>query len=91
MADTTPAQYTNVTAYVTVKGRSGRPVVDAKVTFTWKFKTVTHVMTAYTGLDGTAAVTRNISGATPGYKVVIAVSATSGGATVMSSTYFTPK
>lgn len=91
MSNHAPYQYTYVTAYATVRDTAGRPIKGALVTFTWKFKTVTRYMTAYTNAYGKAAATRYISGATRGYKVVVYVRASSGGRTAYGSTYFIPR
>ncbi len=90
VSDSTPAQYTDVTAYGKAKDQLGRPIGGVKVSFTWHYKTVTHTMTAYTNASGVASVTRNISGATAGLRVPITVTANYKGAVRTTTTGFTP-
>ena len=91
VSDASPVQYSNVTAYAKATDSSGRVVPGAAVTFTWKYKTITHTMSATTNSSGVASVTRNISGATKGFKVVISINASRGGGSASASTSFTPR
>jgi hypothetical protein len=86
-----PRQYTYVTVTARVTDQYGKPIRNAKVVFMWKFKTVTRYETKYTNTYGNAMSRRYISGATKGYKVYVYVSATSGGKTVRTYTWFVPR
>jgi len=85
-----PVQFTDVTAYAKILDPYGKPIPHAKVVFTWHFENWTRTQTTYTGSTGVASATRYISGARPIFKVVINISASSGGNTVRTATYFTP-
>ena len=86
-----PPQYTTVKAISRVTDSAGRPIPGVKVSFRWKFKTVTHTMTSSTNAAGYAYCGRYISGAAKGYKVTITATATSAGETRSGATWFVPK
>jgi hypothetical protein len=88
--DASPDRYSDVTAYAKVKDPYGKVIPNAKVTFTWYYKTVTQSETWYTNSSGVAECTRFISGASSGRRVKIEVKASSGGGTASTSTGFTP-
>ena len=90
VSDSTPKQNTNVTAYARVKDRTGHAIPGATVKFTWRFKTVTRTTYAKTNSSGVAASTRYIGAAAKGFKVVVSLTASAGGATATGSTYFVP-
>jgi hypothetical protein len=87
----TPKRYTNVTASTVIRDRSGKPVVGLPVTFTWKFKSVTMTHYVVTDASGVARVTRNIGGATKGYRVYVKAQTMSGGISRSSTATFIPK
>jgi len=91
VSNKTPAQYTNVTVYAKATDKSGKPVAGVKVTFTWKFKTTSHKVTARTNKSGVASSTRWISGASKGHRVTITVKATVKGKALSATTYFVPR
>lgn len=91
VSNSSPLQYSDVTAYAKVTDSAGRVVRGASVSFTWNYKTVAHTMSATTNSSGVASVTRGISGATKGYRVVINVKASGGGGSASTSTSFTPR
>jgi hypothetical protein len=90
ISDTSPAQYSDVSAYATAKDQLGHAIAGVKVTFTWHYKTTTPSETHATGSSGMATCTRDISRASKKYRVVITMTATFGGVTKTTSTGFTP-
>jgi hypothetical protein len=80
MSNSSPAQYTDVTANIT------STVPNAAVTVAKHYKTTTSYDSGATNASGNAAVPFDISGATIGYPVSVVV--TVGAATC--STSFTP-
>ncbi len=86
-----PRQYTTVKAISRVTDSAGRPIPGVRVSFRWKFKTVTHTMTSSTNAAGYAYCSRYISGAAKGYKVTVTAKATSAGVTKSGTTWFIPK
>lgn len=90
VSDSTPAQYSDVTVKCRAKDQAGRSIKGVKCTFVWHYKTTTPKETRSTGSDGIARCTRNISGATAGYRVVVTITATYGGVTKTTSTSFVP-
>jgi len=90
VSDATPAQYDYVTAYAKVLDPYGKPIQGATVRFVWHYKATTPSETWRSGSSGVAECERWISRASKGYKVVINISASSGGNTVKGSTYFIP-
>jgi hypothetical protein len=81
-----PQRYTNVAVYSRLY-RSAAPVANRLITTTWHYKTTTPVETCTTGANGLASCVRNIGGASPGYTVVVDVSAGS----ISTYTTFTPR
>lgn len=79
-----PADYTTVV--VSVSTGSG-----AHVTTVAHYKTTDHTKTATASSTGHASISYSISGATPGYRVVVTVAVTSGGRSAQCSTSFTPR
>lgn len=90
VSDSSPSQFSDVTAYGKVTDQHGKPLSGAHCTFTWHYKSVTHTGSATTGSDGIAADTRHIAGATKGYFVRIDVRATWSSRSMSASTGFTP-
>lgn len=85
-----PQRYTNVTAY----GRlivAGAPVAGAPVHTTWHFRTTTQTEDCVTGSDGVGHCTRNIGGASAGYRVNVDVRVTYQGSYYTAYTWFTPQ
>ncbi|MDO4918127.1 hypothetical protein [Kocuria sp.] len=80
-----PRQYTTTVVNVSRVG------ANAKVTTRAKYKTTTNTKQTKATSRGTAAVKYPIARATPGHKVVVDVTATSGGTTWKCSTSFTPR
>jgi hypothetical protein len=83
-----PVQFSNVTVYgeLIVKGLGAS---GATMDTTWHYKTTTVGCSGTAGADGVASCTRNISGASHGYMVVIDVVMTYNGQTYTTSTSFT--
>ena len=90
VSDSSPAQYSYVTAYAKAKDQLGHPLSGVKVVFVWHYKTTTPSEAHYSDSRGVASCERYISGATVGYHVVITMTATYKGVTKTSSTGFTP-
>jgi hypothetical protein len=83
MSNSHPRDYTTV--YVEVHTAS-----YAKVTTVAHYKTVNRQHTGKAGLKGNASIGYYISGATPGYKVVVHVHVVKGSRSGNCSTSFTP-
>lgn len=79
-----PADYTTVDIDV-------QTAAGASVTTVAHYKTTDHQKTAVADGAGQAAVAYYISGATPGYKVTVDVTASAGSRTASCSTSFTPE
>lgn len=79
-----PAQYSDVTIYVTTKAH-------AHVTTVAHYKTTNHAKSTSANASGHASVTYYISDATKGYRVVVSVISTLKGASGHCSTAFTPR
>ena len=90
VSDSTPAQYSDVSAYAKAKDQLGRGISGVKVVFTWHYKTISHSITRSTNANGLATDTRYISGASLGYRVVITVTGSYKGVPRSASTGFTP-
>ena len=90
ISDSSPARYSDVSAYARAKDQLGHALAGVKVTFTWHYKTTTPSETHYTNSSGVATCTRDISGASKKYHVVITMTATYKGVTKTTSTGFTP-
>lgn len=90
VSDSSPSQYSDVTAYCKAKDQAGRPLSGVRVTFTWHYKTTTPSESSATSSSGVASCTRYISGATEGYRVIITITASYRGVTKTASTSFTP-
>jgi hypothetical protein len=90
ISDSTPAQYSDVTAYCTAKDQTGHRLPGVRVSFAWHYKTTTPSESRTTNANGVAACTRYISGATEGYRVVISITASYKGVVKTASTSFTP-
>jgi hypothetical protein len=84
LSTTTPAQYSTVYVYVT-KVPAAVPVVSVA-----KYKTTSTKKTAVSNSKGAATLSYAISRATPGYKVVVNVTAQKGTQKYACSTAFTP-
>ena len=83
MSNNHPADYT--TTYVRVR-TTGR----AAVTTVAHYKTTSHKKTGTAGIRGNASIGYYISGATPGYRVVVSVHVAHDGRSGNCSTWFTP-
>lgn len=86
----TPARYSNVTVY----GRllvAASPVSGAPMHTVWHYKTTTPTEDCTTGANGIGYCTRNIGGATAGYRVTVNVTITHMGSSYATSTSFTPR
>jgi len=90
ISNANPAQYSTVTVYVTAYDASGRPISGVNVSTVWHYKSTTLAESGVTGADGVAAISRNISGASVGYRVYVDVTATVGGVTKTGQTSFVP-
>jgi hypothetical protein len=84
MSDSRPPDYT--TTYVLV-----RTAGDAEVTTVAHYKTVKRKHHAVASSEGRASIAYYISGATPGYRVRVSVTARKGGRAGSCSTSFTPR
>jgi hypothetical protein len=74
----------------TVRDTAGKPLKGASVTFVWHFESGPVESTAATGAKGSASSTIDISGATPGFEVVVDVTATWKGTSATATARFTP-
>jgi len=83
MSNYYPADYT--TTYVRVHSAA-----YAGVTTVAHYKTVNRKHTGKTGAKGNASIAYYISGATPGYKVVVSVRVVKGSRSGSCATWFTP-
>jgi hypothetical protein len=83
MSNARPADYSTTDVRVTTFPR-------ATVTTTAHYKTKNTVHSTTSNASGVAVVPYEISGATPGYRVIVIVSARSGSRTATCSTSFTP-
>jgi hypothetical protein len=83
MSNNHPADYTTTDVLVHTAGY-------ASVTTVAHYKTTNHTKTGTAGLHGNASIAYYISGATPGYRVVVSVRVTHDGRTGSCSTSFTP-
>jgi hypothetical protein len=90
-SDTSPDQYSTVTAYGKCKDAKGVGIKGITCVFTWHYKTTTPSDTSSSNSSGVASDSRDISRATKGYTVVITVTATFTGVTETDSTSFTPQ
>jgi hypothetical protein len=83
VSNSQPADYTTVD--ITVRTAAG-----ATVTTVAHYKTTSHQMTAAADASGVATIGYYISGATPGFMVVVDVTAVAGSQSATCSTSFTP-
>jgi hypothetical protein len=83
MSNNRPRDYT--TTYVRV-----RTAAYASVTTVAHYRTTNHKKTGKAGLHGNASIGYYISGATPGYRVVVSVHVAHDGRSGNCSTWFTP-
>jgi hypothetical protein len=83
VSNSQPADYTTVD--ITVRTAAG-----ATVTTVAHYKTTSHQMTAVADASGVATIGYYISGATPGFTVVVDVSAVAGSQSASCSASFTP-
>jgi hypothetical protein len=83
MSNNHPADYT--TTYVRVHTTG-----NAAVTTVAHYKTTSHKKTGTAGIRGNASIGYYISGATPGYRVVVSVHVAHDGRSGNCSTWFTP-
>lgn len=95
VSDSYPSQFGSVTVYLQLCNDYNcySPRVGVHVNSTWNYRTTTSYQDGYTDGRGVAAITRYISGATPGYSVQVNLSyVNSFGVwqTVPESAYFTP-
>ena len=90
ISNNTPQRYTNVTAYGRLYA-AGAPVVGAAVHTTWHFRTTTPTEDCETETDGIGHCTRNIGGASTGYRVNVDVRITYQGNNYTARTWFTPQ
>ena len=91
VSDSSPAQYSNVTACCKAVDLRGMAIGGVRVTFAWHYTTTSPAETWTSGSSGVAACTRNISGATKGYTVYISMSASWEGQYASASASFTPR
>ncbi|MCX6364596.1 MAG: hypothetical protein NTW58_10600 [Actinobacteria bacterium] len=91
VSDSSPAQYSNVTAYCKAVDQRGMAISGVRVSLTWHYKTTSPAETWTSGSSGVAACTRNISGATKGDTVYISMSASWEGQYASASASFTPR
>lgn len=80
-----PKQYTTTVVRVSNVGSK------ARVTTSAKYKTTTNTKYTTASTKGTASTSYNVARATPGYKVVVTVKATSGKTTWQCSTSYVPR
>jgi hypothetical protein len=83
MSNSHPKDYTTTNVLVHTASR-------AKVTTVALYKTTNTTHHGAAGRKGNASILYHISGATPGYKVKVSVSVSSGSRTASCSTSFTP-
>jgi hypothetical protein len=83
MSDNHPADYTTTYVRVHTTGYAG-------VTTVAHYKTTNHKKTGTAGSRGDASIGYSISGATPGYRVVVSVHVAHDGRSGNCSTWFTP-
>lgn len=83
MSNSHPRDYTTVDVLV-------HTVSFAKVTTVAHYKTVNREHTGKTGVKGNASIAYHISGATPGFKVVVKVHVVKGTRSGNCSTWFIP-
>jgi len=83
MSNSHPADYTTTDVRIAT-------VAHARVTTVAHYRTVNRKHHATANASGRATVPYYISGATPGYRVKVSVSVSSGKRTGSCSTYFTP-
>jgi len=84
MSNNHPADYTTTDVRVHTVGY-------ASVTTIAHYKTTNHKKTGTAGVRGNATIAYYISGATPGYKVVVSVRVVHGGRSGSCSTWFIPR
>jgi hypothetical protein len=84
MSNAKPKQYSTTSVLVSTVARAG-------VTTTAKYKTTNTVRRSVANVLGKATVPYLISGATPGFTVVVSVEVTSGGKKASCSTKFVPQ
>jgi hypothetical protein len=84
MSNVKPKQYSTTSVMVSTVARAG-------VTTTAKYKTTNTVKKSEANVLGKATVRYLISGATPGFIVVVNVVVTSGGKSASCSTKFVPE
>ena len=89
ISDSSPAQYSDVSAYARCKDQLGHAISGVKVVFVWHYKTTTPSETHYSASNGVATCTRYISGATVGCGSTITMTATYHGVTKTATTGFT--
>ena len=90
VSSNTPLQHTKVTARGRVLDRRGRPIRGARVAFVWRFKSGRWTATRATNVSGVAVCARAIAAAKPGYRVVVAATATSARKSAGATTAFRP-
>jgi hypothetical protein len=83
MSNSHPADYTTTDVRVHTAG-------GASVTTIAHYKTTNHKKTGTAGVRGNATIAYYISGATPGYKVVVSVRVVHGNRSGSCSTWFIP-
>jgi len=83
MSNSHPRDYTTTDVRVHTTG-------DASVTTIAHYKTTNHRKTGTAGVRGNATIAYYISGATPGYRVVVSVRVVRGARSGSCSTWFTP-
>jgi hypothetical protein len=83
VSSSSPADYTTVSIYV-------RTAAGASVTTVAHYKTTSHDKSAIADAAGQATIAYYISGATPGYTVMVDVAVSAGSKTASCSTSFTP-
>ncbi len=86
-----PGQYTDETVLVDLAWDYDgyQPISGVYVHTVWNYRTTTSYADGYTGSDGFARLTRNISGATCGYTVRVDIFVSSAQRQI-DSAYFTP-
>jgi len=90
MSAARPARESTVTAWAIARDRSGHRVAGLKVTFSWRFRTVTLTRTAVTDAAGVARCRVDIGPARRGYRVIVTARAVAT-TTRCGSTSFVPR
>lgn len=85
-----PKRHSTVAVSTVVHDTAGEPVPGLVVTFAWKYRTKTVKVSARTGADGVARVSRHIGAAKRGFRVSVVAAIDSGGVRSAAG-YFIPR